>query len=75
MQSSPHTPKQPETKNEADESSLSVNEFNSELMYRNTVLYGIKIKQIPTPSTHPDHVRMSPQQWACVGSQRDQVQR
>lgn len=52
MQSSPRTLKQPGTKNEADECSLSVNEFNKELMYRNTVLYGIK-KTDPHTSTHP----------------------
>lgn len=53
MQSSPDSPKQPRPKNEADKSSLSVNEFNRELLYRNTVLDSSKTKWAPTPSTPP----------------------
>lgn len=51
MQSGLQMPREPRPKNEADKSSLSINEFNRELMDRNAVLGGSRTKWIPVPST------------------------
>lgn len=48
----PNTEGAERSKNEADKSSLYVNEFNRELTYRNAVLGDHRTKGIPIPSIY-----------------------
>lgn len=72
MQSEPQMPKEPRPKNEADKSSLSINEFNRERTDRNAVLGGSKTKWIPAPST-PQTICLIHLRSENVGDRRDQV--